>query len=168
MNRMMRGSLIVFSLLIIGLIVSITGTISAKATKTEVTGQASLTQIIDLQFFNDEAGGLHIRNLVLAGNFSLTGDGINIEGTLIEEIIANLDETLSGPAHASFTVTIDGEETVIWEGHASGQAVGLSTSGKAVAQGSGPFAGMKLKFSFEETSFLIYSLEGHILDPHGN
>ena len=126
MNRMMRGSLIVFSLLIIGLIVSITGTISAKATKTEVTGQATLTQVIDLQFFYDEAGGLHIRNLVLAGDFSLTGDGINIEGTLIEEIIANLDETLSGPAHASFTVTIDGEETVIWEGHASGQAVGLT------------------------------------------
>ena len=180
MDRTMRRSVIVFSLLVIGLFVSVRGTISAKATKAEVTGVHDLSEPVPIDpgvEFVDEAGKTHYQKRVVEGPALFTIGDETIEGKTWVEVNNIYDETGSGPAHGWFIHFIGDEptdETIIWEGRYEGKNINLIFSGKFQAQGRGLYAGMKVKGTSQEIAPTpgnpdpnVYILEGRILDPHG-
>lgn len=177
MDRMMRRSIMIFSLLVICLVVTTQGTILAKAAKTEVTGVHDLSNPIvvepGVEFF-DEAGNKHLQKRVVKGPASFTIGDETVEGWTLVEVNNLYDGTGSGPAHGWF-IHFDTEGTMIWEGRYEGRNVNMIFSGKFQAQGRGPYAGMKVIGTSQEIAPTypgnpdpnIYDLEGRILDPHG-
>jgi hypothetical protein len=178
MNRMMKRSTIVILLLMVGLLATLTGPVLAKATKTAVEGRADFSDgfIEPGEMWFDGGGNLHYQKVVVKGNFTLHGDGVDIDGKQIVVLNGILDETLTGPFFGAFSVSMEiaGEETVIWEGQYHGYVTNLSYSGQATAHGRGPFEGMQLKFEGQEDPPTpgnpdpnVFGQSGWILDPHG-
>ncbi|MBI1925232.1 hypothetical protein HYR99_13405 [Candidatus Poribacteria bacterium] len=169
MNRLMKRSILfVLSLLVIGLMVSLQGTLLATATETPVSGSGTvnLTPIDPGESWDDDEGVRHVRNRVLKG--TITGD---IEGEFTLVLNANISLTTgNGDSHGTITiVTADGT----WEGSFSGVFVKNLHSAEFVCQGSGGLDGMKLHLTSQQFVPCVvpgsncFNYEGSILDPHG-
>lgn len=176
MCRTMRQSVLVLSALIIGLVVSIPGSVLARATITAVEGLADLSDgVLGGEVWSDSAGNMHFQHFSEKGNFSLQGDEIDINGKQILVLNGKLNPSLTGPFSGTFTVStiIEGQDTVIWEGRVHGQVVELIFTGRITAHGRGPFAGMLLHLGIQEDTSgpepnsEIFNLTGWLLDPHG-
>lgn len=116
------------------------------------------------------SGGVHLRDVLTSGSFSITGGGVALEATITASINGNLDATLSGPLFGpvALTAVIDGEETIIFEGRFAADSVGLLTEGKVMLHGRGPYAGQTLHYSFVELPELnVYTFEGYLTVPQG-
>jgi len=100
----------------------------------------------------DGGGNPHLNAAAFFGGFELHGDGVLITGSQIVVLNGVVDQTLSGPVAGSFTVTSDvnGGGATIWSGTVHGFVEGLIFTGRAVAQGQGPYAGQKLTLYFQE------------------
>jgi len=173
----MKGSLIVLSLLIIGLIIS-QGTIFAKATKTEVTGVFDFADGYDISHpefrtWVDGDGKTHYKNLIGRGNLSLAGEGININGK--QEVVINgwqdeIGGTGVGKWQGTTTVTIEGG-IVVFEGHWTIPEYENFITLRATLeyQGRGPFEGLLLKGTFREIggNTDVFEFDGYVLDTHG-
>jgi hypothetical protein len=177
MNRIMTGSLIVLSVLIIGLIVSLQGTLLAQATKTEVTGIVDFSKgiLIDLgEQWVDEGGNTHIEGRVYECPVSLTIGVQTIEGRDRFRFNAVSD----GEGNATYQMTektyFFGEpgdeptdDNIFFEG--SGQCTvkeGQTVSGHYHFQGHGEFAGTKLVITtfVERGTTNIHEFEGILID----
>jgi len=97
-------------------------------------------------------GDLYLRNMPLVGAFSLTGDGIAITAKISVQLNGELDATGTGVvwSPAVLTATVNGVKTIIFEGSATADTVGLVSTGKATLKGRGPYEGFELEFIFEE------------------
>jgi hypothetical protein len=116
-------------------------------------------------------GDLYLRNAPLVGTFALTGRGITLDPTSTKisvQLSGELDpNTFNGVlwTPAVLTATIDGVKTIIFEGAATADTVGLVSTGKATLTGRGPFEGTKLEFTFEEIgpgNSDTYTLTGYL------
>jgi len=165
-------------LLIGSFLIAVQAPALAKATRTDVTGVSdTLDGMVGGDVFADGNGNLHFKQAAFAGGFALQGDGVDIEGTQVLALTGVVDETFSGPLAGSFEVTskVGGVETVIWAGSVHGHLEQLSFTGHVVAQGQGPYAGLKLKLQMQEIPATpgnpnpeLFDLSGSILDPHGS
>jgi hypothetical protein len=181
MKRITTRSIIVVSLLIVGLVFSLQGTILARATKTEVTGVAdfSAQPPIDLgEVWVDEGGNAHIKGLVLEGSVSLTIGEETIEGRDRVSLNGVGDAEGNGTYQATEKTYFLGEpgddptdDNVIFEGR--GQMTDKErqiVSGHFQFQGCNKFEGTKLiitKFVERGTTSVFY-LEGILIDPNGD
>jgi hypothetical protein len=173
----MRRSVCVLAVLSIGLVVSIPGSVLARGTLTVVEGRADLLDDVEgAEPRSDSAGNLHFHQVLAQGDFSLQGDGIAIDGTQTLVLNGSVDRSFSGPFSGTFTVRtlLEGQDTVIWEGHVHGQVVHLIFTGRITAHGQGPFAGMLLQLDVQEDDPTpetpnpeTFDLTGWILDPQG-
>jgi hypothetical protein len=102
--------------------------------------------------FNGTDGNFYVRHLPLVGKITLAGRGVSIEGKISADFNGDLDATFSGPVWAPVTITavVNGSNTVIFEGNASGTTVGLVSTGVIKLEGRGSFEGNKLEFEFVE------------------
>ena len=142
--------------------------------KTAVTGRFDWSIVppnLNPYIIPGSDGDLYLRNAPLVGTFALTGKGITLDpaSTKISvQLSGELDPvTFSGVlwAPAVLTATIDGVKTIIFEGTATADAVGLVSTGKATLSGRGQFEGMKLEFTFAEIgpgNSDTYTLTGHL------
>ena len=75
--------------------------------------------------FNGTDGNFYVRHLPLVGRLTLAGLGVSIEGRINADFNSELNPTFSGPfwAPVTMTATIDGRNTTIFEGNASGHTV---------------------------------------------
>ncbi len=165
-------------LLVGGFLIAAQAPALAKAIRTDVTGVSdTLDGMIGGDVVADGNGKLHFKQAAFAGGFALQGDGVDIQGTQVLVLTGVVDETFSGPLAGSFVVTKDvgGVETLIWAGSVHGRLEQLSFTGQVVAQGQGPYAGLKLKLHMQEIPGTpdnpnpeVFDLTGSILDPHGS
>jgi hypothetical protein len=97
-------------------------------------------------------GDLYLRNMPLVGRFQLTGERVSIDAKLSVQLSGELDATGTGVlwAPAIVTATIGGVKTIIFEGPATADTVGLVSVGEAALRGRGPYEGSTLEFTFEE------------------
>ena len=116
-------------------------------------------------------GALYLRNAPLVGTFALTGRGITLDPATTRinvQLSGELDpNTFNGVLWAPtvLTATMDGVKTIIFEGTATADTVGLVSTGKATLNGRGPFEGTKLEFTFEEIgpgNSDTYTLAGYL------
>ena len=165
--------------LILGLLLTLPNTVLAKdkhPSVTAVTGQsdwAIVPPAIPSEHVTfHEDGSTTIDRMPLAGNFALTGDGVNIIGIAKGILTADLDQTLSGPIYGPFIVTREsqGKEKVIFTGSFFGRVNGLLASGQIILRGRGEFAGQTIVVSFLETgaNTEVFVLTGHLFDRHGD
>jgi len=113
-------------------------------------------------------GSVTMRDMPLAGNFEMDGDGVSIQGVITGELNADLDPTLSGPIYGPVVVTqtIEGKEKIIFKGEFFGTVTALLASGQVVFHGVGPYAGTRVASSFQETeaNSEVFTYTGHLLD----
>jgi hypothetical protein len=164
----MTGSLIISSLLIIGLVISAQETASAEAEKIEVFGFDDLL-ILNWQEVTPlgESGRLLI-NGENQGDFDMFAADSALDivgGTVIVAYHINQDSTGNGRGQGPITI-LDSDGSIAWEGNWEGKWLDGMFEGDAVTQGSGRFDGMKLKFHGIEVAPLVYEFEGSILDPN--
>jgi hypothetical protein len=77
--------------------------------------------------------------------------------------------TGTGIMHGTSVTEVDNTSgTGTWVGHWQGKLVGNVGSFKAVAYGTGDFAGLKMMATFTGLTPAVVHIEGRILDPHGN
>lgn len=112
-------------------------------------------------------GDLYLRNMPLVGAFNLTGDKVSLQAKLSVQLSGELDATGTGVlwAPAVITATVEGVKTIIFEGQATADTVGLVSIGKATLSGRGPYEGKKLEFTFEEIgpgNSDTYTLKGQL------
>jgi hypothetical protein len=177
MNRIMTGSLIVLSMLIIGLLISLQSPLWANATKTDVTGIVDVSQsiLIDLgEQWVDEGGNTHIEGRVYECPVSIFIGEQTIEGRDRFKFNAVSD----GEGNATYQMTEKtyffgdpGDEptadNIFFEG--SGQCTvkeGQTVSGHYHFQGRGEFAGTKLIITtfVERGTTNIHDFEGILVD----
>jgi hypothetical protein len=108
--------------------------------------------IVPPYVFNGTDGDFYIRHLPLVGRISLSGRGVSIEGKISADFNAELDATFSGPLWAPVVITgtINGSKTVLFDGNATGNTVGLVSVGVIKLDGRGPFEGARLVLEFTE------------------
>jgi hypothetical protein len=155
-------------LLTAGVLMAAQALVSARPTRTGVSGTSNITETIDGEIVRDPAGNSHIKQLVQRGNFELCCGDFAIHGTQVLGLNGVLDKTGSGPIAGSFTVIAEGNgvEMVLWEGTVHGTLEGLHFSGEIKAHGQGPYAGLILTLHIEETDTPEeFALTGSILDP---
>jgi len=159
-----RGTLKQFGVglaLLVGLLVIVSGVsgedaLDRRSGRIAVTGHSDWSIVpaaLTPQFvFNGTDGAFYIRHLPLVGRLTLTGLGVSIDGKISADFNGDLDATFSGPLWAPVTITstINGRNTIIFEGNASGNTVGLVSDGLIKLEGRGPFQGDKLEFEFTE------------------
>ena len=177
MSRIMKGSLIVLSLLIIGLLLSLQGTLLAKATKTEVTGIVDLSQgiLIDLgEEWVDKGGKTHIEGRVYECPVSITIAEQTIEGRDRFKFNGVVDEQGNATFQMTEKTYFFGEpgdepndDNIFFEG--SGQCTvkeGQTVSGHYHFQGRGEFSGTKLVITtfVEIGTTNIHEFEGILVD----
>ena len=181
MKRTMTRSIIAVSLLIIGLLFSLQGTILAKATKTKVTGVVdfSVPILIDPgEVWVDEGGNIHIKGQVLEATVSLTIGDRTIEArdriSLNGVIDAEGNGTFQVPQKSYFIGQAGddpNDDNIIFEGR--GQMMEKEkqvVSGHFQFQGCNEFEGTKLiitKF-VEKGTTNVFDLAGILIDPHGD
>jgi hypothetical protein len=178
MNRIMKGSLIVVSVLIIGLIVSLQGTLWAKATKTAVTGILYFSDFVVIdagEVWVDDEGNTHTKKQVLEAPSSLTIGDDTID--LLERFEMNsvVDAEGNGNYHGWFIFFIPPEgynpgdeiptDAILFSGRYNGADDNFVFAGQFWAEGSGAFAGAKLRGTVAGTA--VMQLDGYLLDPHG-
>jgi len=97
-------------------------------------------------------GDLYLRNMPLVGVFNLTGAGLTINGKISVQLNGELDTTGTGVlwSPAIITASVNGVKTIIFEGSATADTVGLVSKGEATLKGRGPYEGTELEFEFEE------------------
>ena len=158
-----------------GILIAVPALVSARPTRTIVTGLSDVqNQPVGGDIVQDAAGNSHIQQLVQTGDFQLVesdcGD-FTIQGTQLLVLNGVLDETGSGPIAGSFTVK-DDAETVIWKGTMHGTLEALHFIGHITAHGQGPYAGLILRLDVEEIAPTPtteeVALTEYILDPHGS
>ena len=176
MNRIMKGSLIGFFLLTILLVIS-QGTIFAKATRTEVTGELDLSMplVIDPgEVWVDEEGNTHTKKQVFEGTGTLIigQDTIDIRIRHLRNGVEDLEG--NGNWHGWFIHFIGevgdepNDENTIFEGMWNGKNVAFVFAGKFRSEGCGEYAGTKFNGTLqEEGDSSIFLQEGSLLDPHG-
>jgi len=113
-------------------------------------------------------GEFYIRHLPLVGRITLTGRSVSIEGKISADFNGELDATFSGPVWAPVTITgtVDGKKVLLYEGNATGDTVGLVSTGTVKLNGHGPYEGTKLEMEFTETgpgNTDIYSFTGALI-----
>jgi len=148
--------------LILALLSSLPGQLSANdqrdhgPRKTAVAGVGGWN-IVPANFtpqflFVGTDGDTHIRHLPLVGNLNLSGDGVTLNGKLTVDLNGELDSTFSGPLWGEVTITakVDGVKTLIFEGRATADTVGLVSIGKMKLCGLGAYEGATLDLTFEE------------------
>jgi hypothetical protein len=178
MNRIITGSLIVLSLLIIGLLISLQGTLWAQATKTEVTGIVDFSEsafrfIAPGEEWVDEGGNTHIKGKVYEAAVSLTVGDQTIEGRA-RMVFNGVYNDQGGAFQITKETYFIGEygddptdDNIFFEG--SGQLMtkeGQTTSGHFQFTGHGEFAGTKLIITtFVEIGMTnLHELEGILID----
>jgi len=152
------------------------GKVKRNPTVIAVTGQSDwsiIPPVIPSEYVTfHEDGGATIKNMPLAGNLLLTGDGTSIRAVAKGILDADLDPTLSGPIYGPLVVTkeVRGREVVIFEGRFFGRVNGLLASGQILLHGRGLNAGVTIAVSFLETgaNTEVFDLTGHMFDPHGD
>ncbi|MHC4533468.1 MAG: hypothetical protein ACYS6K_05905, partial [Planctomycetota bacterium] len=158
MSRIIQGSLIVLSLLIIGLLISLQGTLWAKATKTEVTGIVDVSQAILIALgeeWVDGGGNTHIKGRVYECPISLTIGEQTIEGRDRFKFNGVVDEQGNATFQMTEKTYFFGEpgdeptlDNIFFEG--SGQCTvkeDQTVSGHYHFQGRGEFSGTKLNIT---------------------
>jgi hypothetical protein len=177
MKRIMTGSLIVLSLLIIGLLISLQGTLWANATKTEVTGIVDFSQAILIALgeeWVDEGGNTHIQGRSYECPISLFIGEQTIEGR--DRIVFNgvVDEQGNATLQMTEKTYFFGEpgdeptlDNIFFEG--SGQCTikeDQTVSGHYHFQGHGEFSGTKLVITtfVEIDTTNIHEFEGILID----
>jgi hypothetical protein len=118
-------------------------------------------------------GDFYVRHLPLVGRISLAGRNASIEGKISADFNAELDANFSGPVWApvTLTATINGSKTLIFEGNATGDTVGLVSTGIIKLAGRGPYEGAKLEFQFTEIgpgNTDTYNLKGTLIPGNSN
>lgn len=182
MNRIMTGSIIVLSVLIIGLLISLQSMLLANATKKEVTGIVDFSEtafrfIAPGEEWVDEGGNTHIKGRVYEGGVSLTIGEQTIEGR--DRIVINgVYNDKGGAFQITKKTYFIGEygddptdDNIFFEG--SGQLMtkeSQTTSGHFQLQGHGEFAGTKLIITtFVEIGITnIHEFEGILVDLGGD
>lgn len=173
MYRTMRPGILLLSVLLIGLMCSLPEAVVARATITVVTGHADVLGDVmeggDVR--SDSAGNVHFHHFPQQGSFSLRGGDIAIDGQQTVVLNGMLDASFSGPFAGTYTVStgLEGDDTVLWEGHVHGQVVVGIFTGRIIAHGRGPFAGMLLQLDIQEdvTTPETFVLTGWIRTPRG-
>ena len=170
MKATVKKHLTIWASLILALVVNTPVSVRADDAKTTIAGGWAWSimppftgpgEIIPLP-----GGNVHLRSVAASGVLSFTGQGVALEAIITASIDGNLDETLSGPIYGStqLTTTLDGKETIIFDGTFAGHSVGLLTEGKVMLSGRGPYAGMSLHFNFVEVPPMdVYTFEGCLL-----
>ena len=178
MNRIMKGSLIVLSVLIIGLLISLQGTLWAKATKTEVTGTVDLlaSVIIDPgEVWVDEGGNTHTKNLVVEAPSTLTIGDETIDFLSREEISGVVDAEGNGIFYGTVILFIPPEgyspgdeiptDAIRFSGPDRWTDEKSVSSGSFEFKGSGDFARNLILGTYTGTDILYVS--GYLLGPQG-
>lgn len=179
MKATSKNHLTILSGLVLSLLLAFPGTVFAKdkhPNVTAVTGQSDWSIVppaIPSEYVTfHEDGSATIDRMPLAGNFALTGDGVNIIAIIKGTLNADLDPTLSGPIYGPLVVTreSDGKEKVIFTGSFFGRVNGLLASGQIILRGRGEFAGQTIVVSFLETgaNTEVFVLTGHLFDRHAD
>jgi len=178
MKRIMKGSIIILCLLIVGLMISVQGTAWAEAEKIDVWGVDDLLTVnwSEVTFLGDS--GRMLINGENQGEFNMyasdNDSDIIVGGTLIIEYHINQDLAGTG-AGQGFVTILDDDGSIAWEGYWEGRATNGIFVGEIVTQGRGSFEGMKFNYSFFEVDPVTlepadtnnYYFEGTILNPHG-
>jgi hypothetical protein len=94
---------------------------------------------------------------------------VDIQGTQLLVLTGILNRTLSGPVAGRFTVTatVNGHPTTVWKGTILGFVEALIFTGRAVAHGTGPYAGQTLMLSFHERPATPTSPNPEVFDLTG-
>jgi hypothetical protein len=154
----------------LALLVGLSVVVSAEDTPSQGPNKISLTgtsdwSIVQAAFtpqflFGGSDGGIYVRHMPLVGRITLSGGAASIHGKISADFNAELDGTFSGPVWASVTITAtnNGSRTVIFEGPASGDTVGLVSNGTMKLEGRGPFQGQRLDLAFSEYALDQYNL----------
>lgn len=162
MNATPKKHLIILAGLALGLVVSLTGLLSANENhghgpRNNAVSGVGGWNIVPANFtpqflFVGTDGDTHIRHLPLVGNLNLSGDGVTLNGKLTVDLNGELDSTFSGPLWGEVTITakVDGVKTLIFEGRATADTVGLVSIGKMKLCGLGAYEGATLDLTFEE------------------
>jgi hypothetical protein len=174
----MKANLFVLALLVIGLLIGLQGTIFAKATKIPVTGALDYSAIVVIdpgEVWVDEEGNTHTRKQVLEAPASLIIAGETIDLLERFEINSVIDGEGNGNFHGWFIFFIppagyiSGDEiptdSICFSGRYNGFDENFVFSGQFWSEGSGDFAGTKLRGTIAGTA--IMQLDGYLLDPHG-
>ncbi len=165
---MRRQRLLVVILAVVTALVLVTGTVAAKATKTEFTG-VSTAAVIDPGVMTYPDGNVHIRGMVL--EVYLEADDTRVEGTETVVGNANLDANGAGPVWGTSHIEVDYGGGGVWEGTFTGKFYADGTySHTYVAHGiEGSVEGLEMRgtvvFPPDPTQPGIST--GTILDPHG-
>jgi hypothetical protein len=123
--------------------------------------------------FNGTDGEIYIRHLPLVGRITLTGRASSIQGKISADFNADLDGTYTRPLRAPVTITanVGGTKTVIFEGNALGNTVGLVSRATIKLSGRGPYAGARLELELTEIgpgNTDTYTLKGTLINGSGN
>ncbi|MHC4469739.1 MAG: hypothetical protein ACYS99_02140 [Planctomycetota bacterium] len=143
----------------------------AKSTSTPVSGLiVAATGTTEKQWVDDD-GVLHARGYV--GEETLVGD---LAGTIYVEASANMS-LITGNGDQYGKLRFEGTWKGVsgtFEGSWSGPITGFYFDGEWACQGSGNFAGMKLKvdnygwLTPPGSPFIPQVYEGYVHDPHGD
>jgi hypothetical protein len=166
-------------MLIIGLLISLQSTLWAKATKTAVTGILDFSAavvIIPGEVWVDDEGKTHTKQQVLEAPSSLTIGDETID--LLERFEMNsvVSAEGNGNFHGWFIDFIPPEgylpgdeipaDAICFAGRYNGADDNFVFAGQFWAEGSGAFAGTKLRGTVAGTA--VMQLNGYLLDPHGD
>src|SRR5262249_16059306 len=110
----------------------------------------------------------YVRHLPLVGRIALAGRAFSIQGKISADFNGDLDQSYSGPVWAPVTITttVNGSNTVIFEGNRLGTTLGLVTTGIIKLSGRGPYEGARLEFQFTENgpgNTDTYTLKGTLI-----
>ena len=85
--------------------------------------------------------GISTSGIASGGKISSSGGGVSIEGKFSADFNAELDATFTGPLWAPVTITgtVNGSKTLLFEGNATGNTVGLVSAGVIKLEGRGPY-----------------------------
>ena len=162
--------LILVILALIAALALVTGSVAAKATKTEFTGTTSFGAVIDPGVWTFPGGNVHVRGLVQTAY--LVADDPRVTGTETVVANANWDANTAGPVWGTSHIEVDYGGGGVWEGTFTGEFYpDGSHSVRFVAHGiEGSVEGLKMSgtvvFTADPTAPGIST--GIILDPHGD
>ena len=177
-----RGALKKFGLglaLMVGLSVAISAQNATNHTPLGIamTGRSDWTivpaNIVPPFVFIGTDGDFYVRHLPLVGRITLAGRDVSIDGKISADFNAELAITFSGPVWAPVTITgtINGSNTLLFEGNATGTTVALVSVGTIKLEGRGPFEGDRLELQFTEIgpgNTDTYTLKGTLIPGSGN
>lgn len=176
MNKFYRQRFSVLAGLALALISEPTTLLQAEGKPDSVPRKVEVTGAFDLSIVPPNLppfvlagtdGHLYLRNMPLVGKVTIAGEGFSLDGKISIELSGELDQSGTGPlwAPAVVTATIAGVKTIVFQGSATGDTVGLVSTGRAILRGRGPCEGTLLDFTFEEigpANSDTYTLKGQL------